>query len=235
MPANRCYEAGADKAIAYRYVNSFAACNSVGKVCAAIRFDVCGDADSLIENVCERLGRGEQVVVKPSGTGHGDGIEFFFGGEGREVISERVGRSLAMISERYGKGAGFPYTVVDYLDAEVIRAPGHPLNGRKYELRIVVYRRGSMLRAFPSIAKVAPEAWDPNNPTRDSLINNVSAAVRRGKTSGADHVLPLCMSETLHILDLDEETLARLCRWATGYVAHVLRESRRPSYLANPS
>jgi hypothetical protein len=122
-----------------------------------------------------------------------------------------------------------------YLDAEVIRAPGHPLNGCKYELRIIVYRHRATLRAVPSIAKVAPEVWDPSNPTRGSLINNVSAAVRRGKTGGADHILPLCMPETLRMLDLDEEAVAKLCRWATGYVAHVLRELRRPLSLAKLS
>jgi hypothetical protein len=232
LPANRCYQSGADKAAAYRHVNSFAARNSFDEVGAAIHFDVCKDAESLIEIVRARLNRGEQIVVKPSGTGHGDGIEFFFGGEEAKVIQERLGRSLAIVRERYGQGAGFPYTVTEYLDAEVIRAPGHALQGCKFELRIVVYRRGSMLRAVPSIAKVAPEVWDASNPTRGSLINNISASVRGGKTGGADHLLPLCLPETLSILDLDEDILTKLCRWGTGYVAHVLRETRRPSPTA---
>lgn len=232
LPANRCYEAGADKAAAYghvnSFVNSFAARNSFDEVGAAIHFDVCKDAESLIEIVRARLSRGEQIVVKPSGTGHGDGIEFFFGGEEVEIIRERVGRSLAVVRERYGQGAGFPYTVTEYLDAEVIRTPGHALQGCKFELRIVVYRRGSMLRAVPSIAKVAPEVWDASNPTRGSLINNISASVRGGKTGGSDHLLPLCLPETLSILDVDEDILTKLCRWGTGYVAHVLRQTRRP-------
>jgi hypothetical protein len=232
LPANRCYESGADKAVAYRHVNSFAARHSFNDVSAAIHFDVCKDAESLIEIVRARLSKGEQIVVKPSGTGHGDGIEFFFGGEEAEVIRERLGRSLAVVRERYGSGAGFPYTVTEYLDAEVIRTPGHALKGCKFELRIVVYRRGSMLRAVPSIAKVAPEVWDASNPTRGSLINNISASVRGGKTSGTDHLLPLCLPETLSILDLDEDILTKLCRWGTGYVAHVLRETRRPSSTA---
>jgi len=122
--------------------------------------------------------------------------------------------------------------VTEYLDAEVIRTPGHALRGCKYELRIVVYRRGSTLRAVPSIAKVAPEVWDASNPTRGSLINNISASVRGGKTGGTDHLLPLCLPETLSILDLDEDILTKLCRWGTGYVAHVLRETRRPSSTA---
>jgi hypothetical protein len=229
LPANRCYEAGADKAAAYRHVNSFAADNFFDEVGAAIRFDVCDDADSLVEVVRARLARGEQLVIKPSGTGHGDGIEFFFGGEGKKVIRERIGRSLTVVGERYGHGAGFPYAVTEYLDADVIRMPGHALHGCKFELRIVVYRKGSSLCAVPSIAKVAPEVWDPSNPTRASLINNVSASVRGSKNGGADHVLPLCMPETLGALGLDEDILSKLCRWATGYVAHVLQETRRPS------
>ena len=143
---------------------------------AAIRFDVCDDADSLGEVVRARLARGEQLVIKPSGTGHGDGIEFFFGGEGKKVIKERIGRSLTVVGERYGHGAGFPYAVTEYLDADVIRMPGHALHGCKFELRIVVYRKGSSLCAVPSIGRrVTTEVWDPSNPTRASLINNVSA------------------------------------------------------------
>ncbi len=227
LPANRCYKAGADKATAYRHVNSFARDHS-DKACESVKFDVCDNVDQLIQTILTRLRLGEQVVAKPSGTGHGDGIEFFFGDESQRVVEERIGHSLSVVSERYGEGAGFPYTVTEYLDAEVIRAPGHALKGCKYELRIVVYRRGSMLRAIPSIAKVAPEVWDPSNPSRGSLINNVSASVRGSNTGGSDHVLPLCMRETLDALDLDEDVLGGLCRWATGYVAHVLRETRRP-------
>lgn len=226
LPANRCYEAGADKAAAYRHVNSFAMRHPFGDSATTVRFDVCDDAQKLIETVRTRIGQGEQVVIKPSGTGHGDGIEFFFGTETEDVIRERVARSLALVNERYGEGAGMPYTVAEYLDAEVIRAPGHALQGCKFELRIVVYRQGAMLRAVPSIAKVAPEIWDPSRPTRGSLINNISASVRGAKTRGADHLLPLCMPETLRTLGLDAETLTKLCRWSTGYVAHVLAERR---------
>jgi hypothetical protein len=232
LAANGCYEAGADKAEAYRHVNSFAAQNRFDEVGSAMRFDVCHDATSLIETVFARLSRSEQLVIKPSGTGHGDGIEFFFGGEGLDLVEERIGRSMAVVGERYGQGAGFPYTVTEYLDAEVISKPGHPLRGSKFELRIVVYRKGWMLHAVPSIAKVAPETWDPEHPTRAALINNVSASVRGGKTGGADHVLPLCRPETLEALGLNEDTLTRLCCWATGYVSHVLSETRpRPASL----
>jgi len=57
---------------------------------------------------------------------------------------------------------------------------------------------------------VAPEVWDASNPTRGSLINNISASVRGGKTGGTDHLLPLCLPETLSILDLDEDILTKL-------------------------
>ncbi|MGJ0507750.1 MAG: hypothetical protein ACR652_11600 [Methylocystis sp.] len=226
LPANRCYRAGADKATAYRHVNSLAARNGADEIGAAIRFEICNDVDELIEAVRSRLHRGEQLVIKPSGTGHGDGIEFFFNNEGKKVVEEKIARSLAIVRQRYGQGAGFPYTVTEYLDAETVRALDHPLQGRKFELRVVVYRKGSMLRAAPSIAKVAPEVWDPTHPTRGALINNVSASVRSSRSCGADHVLPLCLPETLAALDLDENILSRLCRWATAYVAHVLAETR---------
>jgi hypothetical protein len=38
----------------------------------------------------------------------------------------------------------------------------HPMTGHKFELRVVVYRDGDMLRAYPSIAKVRRGAtcWD---------------------------------------------------------------------------
>lgn len=229
LPANSCFAAGADKAEAYRHVNSFVARSGSYEVGGSIHFDVCRDAESLCETVLKRLSRGEQLVIKPSGTGHGDGIEFFFGDEDKDLIANRISRSVSVVSERYGRGAGFPYTVTEYLDAEVIRTDNHPLRGSKFELRVVVYRNGRMLHAVPSIAKVAPEKWDPAHPTRGALINNVSASVRRGKTSGADHVLPLCRMETIEALGLDENILSELCRWATGYVAHVLAEMRTES------
>lgn len=226
LAANSCYAAGADKAEAYRHVNSFDARNGFDGISEPIRFDVCRDAESLLDTVCARLSRGEQLVIKPSGTGHGDGIEFFFGCEGKDLVASQISRSLAVVGERYGRGAGYPYTVTEYLDAEVIRKPDHPLQGSKFELRVVVYRKGRMLHATPSIAKVAPERWDPMHPTRGALINNVSASIRGGKTSGADHVLPLCRRETLETLGLDDDMLMKLCRWATAYVAHVLAETR---------
>ena len=225
LAANGCYAAGADKAEAYRHVNSFGARNGFDGISDPIRFDVCHDAESLLETVLARLSRGEQLVMKPSGTGHGDGIEFFFGGEDKDLVASRISRSIGVVGERYGRGAGYPYTVTEYLDAEVIRRPDHALRGSKFELRVVVYRKGRMLHAIPSIAKVAPEKWDPAHPTRGALINNVSASIRGGKTSGADHVLPLCRRETLQTLGLDENVLLELCRWATAYVAHVLAET----------
>ena len=179
-----------------------------------------------LETVLARLSRGEQLVMKPSGTGHGDGIEFFFGGEDKDLVASRISRSIGVVGERYGRGAGYPYTVTEYLDAEMIGRPDHPLRDSKFELRVVVYRKGRMLHAIPSIAKVAPEKWDPAHPTRGALINNVSASIRGGKTSGADHVLPLCRRETLETLGLDDNVLLELCRWATAYVAHVLAETR---------
>jgi hypothetical protein len=37
----------------------------------------------------------------------------------------------------------------------------HPMAGHKFELRVVVYRDGDMLRAYPSIAKVQGSSATP--------------------------------------------------------------------------
>jgi hypothetical protein len=226
LAANRCYEAGADKAAAYRLANSFKAGIRFSAIPQPIRFTVADTEDALVTEVRARLAAGELLVIKPSGTGQGDGIEFFLGGEDERRIRDRIARSLATVRQRYGAAAGFPYTVAEYLDADVIDAPQHELHGRKFELRIVVYRHGSTLRALPSIAKVAPEAWDPAHPTRAALINNVSASLRRTGGSGGAHLLPLCSPSALALIGLCEAELAELCSWSTAYVAHILAELR---------
>ncbi len=226
LPANRCYEAGADKAAAYRLANSFKGGDRFPAVQQPIRFTVAETEEALAEAVRARVAAHELLVIKPSGAGQGDGIEFFLGGEDESRIRDQIGRSLATVRQRYGSAAGFPYTIAEYLDADVIDAPQHELHGRKFELRIVVYRHGSVLRALPSIAKVAPEAWDPARPTRAALINNVSASVRRAGGGGAEHLLPLCSHRALALIGLREGELAELCCWSTAYVAHILAELR---------
>jgi hypothetical protein len=86
----------------------------------------------------------------------------------------QVDRALHSVASNYNlQCGGLPYTVCEYLDTATIDAgaagsggaasgggggtascaPAHKV-GHKFELRVVVYRSGSELRAFPSIAKV---------------------------------------------------------------------------------
>src|SRR5262249_31802142 len=94
--------------------------------------------------------------------------------------------------------------------------------GHKYELRVVVYRHGMLLRAFPSIAKVARERDEGGGQVRRALINNITASGDTSKVHGVDFMLPLCNQRTLELLDLSLEEVEVLCGSATGYVRHVL-------------
>ena len=61
------------------------------------------------------------------------------------------------------------------------------LSDHKFEVRVVVYRQGGQLHAFPSIAKVARAAFDPTDPHPDkgSLINNITTSSKETAQSGS--------------------------------------------------
>src|SRR5690606_26249902 len=116
-----------------------------------------------------------------------------------------------------------------------LRAPGHPLHGHKYELRVVVYRSGMTLRAFPSIAKIARERDDCGGAVRRALINNITASGDTAKVNGVDYMLPLCNANALEMLGLSLEEVESLCAAATGYVRYVLDQVEdRPERFGLP-
>ena len=49
---------------------------------------------------------------------------------------------------------GLPFTVCEFLDTATVCSEAGTQHGHKFEMRIVVYREGDELKAFPSIAKV---------------------------------------------------------------------------------
>lgn len=181
---------------------------------------------------------GRQVVIKPHGTGLGHGIEFFLDlHEPIEKIMARIDRSLALTEEYYGlAGGAFPYTVCEYVGACRVRSKGHPLAGHRYELRVVVYRHGMTLRAFPSIAKIARERDDHSGRVRRALINNITACGDTSKVRGVDYMLPLCSERTLELLDLSLDEIESLCSVATEYVRYVLDQVEdRPERFGLPA
>jgi hypothetical protein len=84
-------------------------------------------------------------------------------------------------------------------------------SGRKYELRVVVYRDGDELRAYPSVVKVNRQAFDPKHPTRESLLNNITTSANETSSSGLNFILPLCSKDTLDTLGISELELQVGC------------------------
>ena len=207
-------------------MNEFVQSHSHPALPAQVHYTHSNCRASLIETVLSWLAQDRQVVIKPHGTGLGHGIEFFFSqDESVEAIVERIDRSLTETEEYYDvSGGALPYTVCEYVDACELQSPGHPLDGHKYELRVVVYRDGDMLRALPSIAKIARERSGDSSFVRRALINNITASSDTTKVQGTDYMLPLCHRRTLGMLGLTVEEMSELCYLATGYVAHVLNE-----------
>jgi hypothetical protein len=235
---NRCFAAGSDKGIAYGLMNEYAQANPEPWLPAHIRHAHAENRLSLIETVLDWLACGRRVVIKPHGTGLGHGIEFFLDShESIDRIVARIDGSLALTEEYYGiAGGAFPYTVCEYLDACRVRSKQHPLQGHKFELRVVVYRHGMTLRAFPSIAKIARERDDHGGRVRRALINNITACGDTPKVRGVDYMLPLCNERTLELLDLSLDEIESLCDAATGYVRYVLDQVEdRPERFGLPA
>ncbi len=220
---NRCFLAGGDKGVAYGLLNEYLAAHATGHVPRQVYFRHAENRERLITTVLEWLREGRRPVIKPHGTGLGHGIEFFLADESEEEVIQRVDRSIRGTEEFYAApGGAFPYTVGEFIDTSTISCQAHPLFGHKYKLRVVVYREGTALKAFPSIVKISSEAFDPENPSRDSLINNVTSSAERTRSAGIHYLLPLANQQTLDLLGLSREDMAELCSLCTGYVGHVL-------------
>jgi hypothetical protein len=221
---NRGFLAGADKGVAYALLNKFLAKSPRACLPAHVNHERVFNRDELIAAVLAWVRRGRRTVIKPQGTGLGHGIEFFLNGsQDEESIIAQIDSSLRLTEEHYRlKGGAFPYTVCEYLDARTIENPNHPLHGHKFELRIVVYRDGMRLKAFPAIAKVASESYDPANPAYLSLINNITASSQAKKTAGVEHMLPLANRDTLALLGIPASELKELCTVATTFMRFVL-------------
>ncbi len=221
---NRTFAAGSDKGVAYALMNEFVHSDPQACLPAEIRHAHANCRLELVDTVLDWLAAGRRTVIKPHGTGLGHGIEFFLDPrEPLDSIVARIDRSLSLTEEYYGiNGGALPYTVCEFVDACRIRSAEHTLCGHKYELRVVVYRHGMTLRAFPSIAKIARERDEGGGSVRRALINNITASGDTAKVHGVDFMLPLCNERTLTLLDLSLDEVESLCAAATGYVRHVL-------------
>lgn len=117
-----------------------------------------------------------------------------------DVYAVQVDASIITVAKTYAlECGGLPFTVCEYLDtasisdaaakqhvgnslegcdgmsdsgSDVSSLEPHPMAGHKFELRIVVYRDGDVLKAYPAIAKVGvPD---------EVMISLVTGVVKRG-------------------------------------------------------
>ena len=226
---NRSFAAGADKGVAYGLLNEYAPAARCRHCPERVEFARANNRAEMIAGVTDWLRRGKQCVIKPQGTGLGHGLEFFLDpDEPVESIVGKVDHSIRVTEHYYGLvGGAFPYTVCEFADTCTVDRPGHELHGHKYEVRVVVYRDGSRLRAFPSIAKVSSHGYDADRPAKLSLLNNITMSAEAKKREGTDFMLPLSNRETLGLLGIDPDVLAELCGYCAGYIGHTLDRVRR--------
>jgi hypothetical protein len=241
---NRCFATGADKGLAYQFLNEYAQTRPEKHFPAKILYDRADSRASLIKHVVEWVRKGRRVVIKPQGTGLGHGLEFFLNAEEAiDAIIDKIDHSIRLTEHYYGAvGGAFPYTICEFMDTCKIEASSHVHHGHRYELRVVVYRDGMNLCGVPSIAKVASQGYDADQTRRLSLINNITTSAEAKKRDGTEFMLPLSNQQTLDLLKITHAEMESLCHYCTGYMRHILDQLQRsparfglePRYFASP-
>jgi hypothetical protein len=223
---NRCFVPGADKATCYQLLNEYIE-QEPTTLARPVPFALAHTREELMQTVLDWVKQGRKAVIKPQGTGLGHGIEFFLSRDEEPTrIVARIDASLQLTERYYGlQGGALPYTVCEFLDTLTIQKPEHPMRGHKFELRIVIYRDGNVLKAFPSITKVASQVYNADQPSHMSLINNITASAQATQSAGVEHMLPLCRRDTLDLLGLTPEDLRDVSRFTTGYIKYVLDQT----------
>lgn len=236
IASNASYLPAASKGHAYAFANQY---NKQPEVAAEFpqfsRPIVNEQAHSVEEihtKVLDLLKEGKRAIIKPHGTGHGDGIRAFDMPEladPAKILAE-IEESLAQVKGTYGDRGGLPYTISEYLTAARIDQPGHPLHTMKYELRIPVLAdvtdpEQRLLKAtHGAIIKIdgGSKLREGESGDFSKSFASVSAQVLATGLSADNFMKPLSDPETLKLLNLTEDDIAPLLKWATGYVAHTL-------------
>lgn len=227
-PMNTCFAAGSDKAIAYEVINRVVRGTAAETLVPGLDFEVTHDRAQLMEAAKPWLKLGRRFVIKPHGTGIGHGIEFFLDPSASERdIALLVDLSIDETAMFYRiRGGAFPYTLCTFVDTPVIELAEHPLRGHKFECRVVVYRDGPVLRAFPSVAKIASQPFDASKPSRASLINNITASSQATKKGGVSFSLPLSNHESLETLGISVDIMEELSLISSTIVWAALDDLR---------
>lgn len=215
---NRIFPICASKARTYAAYNSFLAVAPGGLLRRPVWFEVAGDRDELGRAARGLLGCGRSAVIKPHAAGGGRGIAFLHPSDSEAVVQAELDRAIADAPRVSGRV--FPYTVCELLDCPPIEHAGHPLLGHRYELRILVFRVGPTVRAFPTVCRVSGWRYDPAWTDRRMLLNTMSRSLE-SRADGAC-ALPLCHPATLAAIGLTPDTLAELCDEAAAFVHAVV-------------
>ena len=234
--SNISYLPAASKGHAYAFANQYNQRPEIAAQFPQFSREIINEQANSIEEIHEKvldlLKQGKRVIIKPHGTGHGDGIRAFDIPElndPAQVLAE-IKESLAQVKGTYGDRGGLPYTISEYLTAARINQPGHPLHGMKYELRIPVYADvtdpdNRMLKAtHGAIIKIDGGSALKEGESGDfsKSFASVSSQVLATGLSADNFMKPLSDPETMKLLGVTEEDILELLKWATGYVAHTL-------------
>lgn len=233
LPINRSFSASSDKGITYQWINDYLQHEALENrkyryIKDKIQFCHAENRDELITHINQQLLQGHKVVIKPHASGLGRGIEFFVNSDTPQRVSEKVDASIIATQRFYGVEHKFPYTVCEFMDTNVISIPNHPLQGHKFELRIMVYRSQNKLIAFPSIVKIATKPYNADHAERLMLLNNIAAS----KQDTLKFMFPLSNLETLNTIGVSEAQLAELCHFSTHLVGFILDKMSEPSTCA---
>lgn len=218
---NRIFPVSTSKARTYGIYNAFLATHPNRLLRRPVRFEVADDREALDRMVRDMLDGGCSVVIKPHAAGAGRGIAFLHPSDAAAELEAALDRAVADAPRVSGRV--FPYTVCELLDCPTIERPGHPLLGHRYELRIVVFRVGTTLRAFPTVCRVSGWRYDSAWSDRRMLLNTMSRSLE--SQSNGSCALPLCHPATLDALGLSPDTLVELCDAAAAFVHMVVSEA----------
>ncbi len=245
IACNRSYVPAADKGTAYAYMNEFNSTAAAKMTPEYAREIVNKQANSLAEieeKVLEMLKEGRHAIIKPSGTGHGDGIVPIFAHEweghpdfkpadagGYPAISEQIKKSYDSVKATYGDRGGFPYTVGEYVIADRIKSDNPAFDTMKYEYRVAVYADYSnpekpQLKAAPAIIKIdaGSQLQEGQDGKFSKQLASVSTQVLQTGRPASDFMKPLANAETMEMIDFPEEEMTKLCQWATKAVGYIL-------------
>lgn len=245
ISSNKTFLAAASKGHAYAFTNEF---NKAGGAefpgfSREIINHQANTIEEVFSHVIRMLAEGKRAIIKPSGTGHGDGIVPFDLDEltDHAAIRMQIEDSYARVKGTYGDRGGFPYAISEYLTAARVNRPDSDVHTMKYEFRVAVFadysnkKAGPQLKAHPSIIKIDGGSALAEGESGDfsKQLASVSAQVLATGLPASDFMKPLSSPEVLELLGISEAEVTDLCKYATRLVAHSLENVERAETIMN--